>query len=515
MLPGEHASGPFFHQLLALASRSTIRLDRLLQLILGKALTVTASDAGGSLFLVETVGRGPVLVASCLRGTLAESPANLLKRWKENPRSPAAIVLHSGQPYCIEDHRHDPAHFPLLASSRSSLWVPLLEGKRVIGVLHVESSRPGHYSDKHLRQLEGLAAEAIPAIHRLLLREWMAQAGAPLDMVGVSPTFLDLERQIKLVAASASRSVLVTGERGSGKELAARAIHFWSDRRNKPFVPVLVSGLTESLVAAELFGHEKYAFTDAKQARKGKFLAAEGGTLFLDEVGDLSPAVQAALLRVIQWGEIQPLGRDLPATVDVRVVAATNQHLPNLIAQGRFRQDLYDRLRVLEIRVPPLRERREDIPLLAGHFLRKYCHALRREVMGEGLCAACRQAEAVGCATVEFYQALQRYDWPGNVRELENLIIHLLTFVPEEILDVKHLPEEILKGSNRADEGIARAAEDLTLDGMTKRHIERLLALTGNNQTQAAKILRVPLSTLRHKMKKLGIKAPRDKSSSP
>jgi transcriptional regulator with GAF, ATPase, and Fis domain len=162
----------------------------------------------------------------------------------------------------------------------------------------------------HLRQLLGVAAEAAPAIHRLRLREQMIQTGARVELVGASPAFLQMEEQIKRAAAQASGPVLITGERGSGKELAAWAIHCWSDRRAKPFVPVLASVFPESLLAAELFGHERHAFTGATQAREGKFLAADGGTLFLDEVGDLPVEAQAALLRVIQWGELQPVGRD-------------------------------------------------------------------------------------------------------------------------------------------------------------------------------------------------------------
>jgi len=485
-----------------MASRPSTRLDGLVQFILEEAMAVTGSDVGGSIVIFDTSAQEELVpVASALRGEWEDTPANLLKR-KENPHSPALFVLHSGQPVCIEDHSQSPARFPLLAGSRSSLWVPLLDGKRVMGVLHVESSQPGYYGERHVHQLQDLAAEAVPALHRLLLREQMAQAGVPIDIVGASPAFLELERQIKLVARSASRSVLITGERGSGKELAARAIHYWSDRRDKPFVPVLVSGLAESVLAAELFGHEKYAFTDAKKARPGKFLAAEGGTLFLDEVGDLPAEAQAALLRAIQWGEIQPVGRDVPVKVDARVVAATNKDLTKLVTKGRFRDDLYDRLRVIEIRVPPLRERREDIPLLASHFLRRYCQELRRDLMGEGLCAACPQAESAGCATAEFYQALQAYEWPGNVRELENLIIRLLAFVPDETLDVKHLPKEILKGSNRVD----ATGEDLTLKGAEKRHIERVLRMTGGSQSQAAKLLGIPRTTLQAKIRRLGIK---------
>ncbi|MCS6806270.1 MAG: sigma-54-dependent Fis family transcriptional regulator [Acidobacteriota bacterium] len=496
----------FLSELLGFASRPASRLDGLLRLLLEKALKLTGSDVGGGILIFAAEGQQPTLVTSVLEGELADTLSNLLRAWQQHRRSPALIVFNSGQAYSSDDHRQEPVYFPLLAGSRSSVWVPLLDGKQVVGVLHVEASQAGHYGEREVVQLEELAAEAVAAINRLLLKEWMAHGGAWVEIVGASPAFVALERQLKQVAGSASRSVLLSGERGSGKELAARAIHYWSERRDKPFVPVLVSAMTESMVADELFGHERYAFTDAKQARKGKFRAADGGTLFLDEVGDLSPAVQAALLRAIQWGEIQPGGRDLPVRVDVRVVATTNQHLPELIAQGRFRQDLYDRLRVVEIRVPPLRERREDIRLLAEHFLRKYCQQTRREVMSEGVCAACSQTEEVCCATAAFYEALQAYDWPGNVRELENLIIRLLTDVRDEVLDVKHLPEEIRRASMQVNKP---TVEELRLDVAMKRHIELVLRMTNYNQRQAAKILRIPYSTLQNKIKKLGVEIKR------
>jgi transcriptional regulator with GAF, ATPase, and Fis domain len=493
----------FLHDLLVLAARPWTQLDGLLEFVLEKALALTASDVGGCLCLFEISAQGLALVASALRGEWADTPANLLSAWRQHPRSPVLLVLHLGQPYSSDDHEHDPAYFPLLAGGRSSLWVPLRDGKRIIGVMHVESSQPSYYRDEHVRQLQGLAVETVLAIHRLLFREQMAQAGAPMDLVGLSPAFIELERQIRLAAAYASGSVLIIGERGSGKELTARAIHYWSDRRNKPFVPVLASAFAESLFPDELFGHEKHSFTGAEKARKGKFLAAKGGTLFLDEVGDLPPAVQAALLRVIQWGEIQPLGRDVPVKVDVRVIAATNQDLAKLIAEGRFREDLYDRLSMFEIRVPPLRERREDTPLLAGYFLRKHCQEVRRPVVLGGLCTACQNVEPVGCATAEFYEALQNYHWPGNVRELEHLIIQLLTTVYDEILDVKHLPEKVLKPPVKAAEP---EVEDLSLVAADRKHIERVLQMTGYNQSQAARLLKIHPSTLQSKIKKLGIK---------
>jgi two-component system response regulator HydG len=492
----------FLHDLLVLASRPSTQLDGLLQFILEKALALTASDIGGGIFIFDTSSRQPALVASALRGELANTPANLLITWKQNPRSPALLVAQSGQPYGSDDHQHDPAHFPLLADSRSSLWVPVLKRKKVLGVLHVESSQPRHYQQSHLRDLLGVAAEAVPAIDRLMLREQMVLEGVEMEMIGISTAFLNLERQLKLAAASASRSVLISGERGSGKELAARAIHCWSDRRDKPFVPVLAPALTESLVADELFGHERCAFTGAGKARPGRFLAANGGTLFLDEIGDLPPMVQVTLLRVIECGEIQPLGRDMPVKVDVRVVAATNRDLPELIARGRFRQDLYDRLSVLEIRVPPLRVRREDIRLLVRHFLQRYCHELRRELMPEGTCVTCQNTGSAGCATAEFYERLQTYDWPGNVRELENLIIRLVSTVPGEILDVKHLPEQIEQRSSKA---AMAEGEDLALNAIIKNHIERILQMTKYNQSQAARLLGIPFTTLQSKIKKLGI----------
>jgi DNA-binding NtrC family response regulator len=513
MLQDKAFGANFLYHVLSLASRSTTRVDGLLQFALERALALTASDVGGAIFVLEISQEEPSLAAAALRGELADTSANLLMSWQQNPSgrslaSPAFNVLQSGQTYSIDDHstsvaNHESAYFQLLKGGRSSLGVPLLEGKSVIGVIHVESSQPEHYRQPHLDQLESLAAEMVPAIQRLLLKEQMIQVGTPIvDIVGASAPFLELERQIRRIAAHAKGPVLITGERGSGKELAAWAIHCWSERRGKPFVPVLASAVAESLFVDELFGHERHSFTGATRERLGKFKAAEGGTLFLDEIGDLTPEVQSALLRVIEKGELPRIGRDLPLPIDVRVIAATNRNLSELMAQGKFREDLYDRLSAFEVRVPPLRERREDIPLLAEHFLRKHCHEMRRPIAFNDFCTACQNAESVSCATAEFYRALQTYDWPGNVRELENLILRLLAFVPDEVLEVKHLPEHIQKGLTKAAKP---ETEDLTLDTAIKNHIVRVLQMTSYNQSQTAKILDLPLSTLRSKIKKLGI----------
>jgi two-component system response regulator HydG len=502
MAQNQYQQANFLHDVFVLSARPTTPLDGLLGLAMEQAMHATGSDVGGGIFLFETVNQEPRLVASALSGELSAATTDLVNRWKENPTSVALTVAQSGQPYISHDHHQDPIHFPLLADSRSSLWVPLVDGGRIAGVLNVESSKPKYYRQQHRIQLQNLAGEVVSAIRRLLLREQMTRSGAPVEMVGASPAFLDLERHVYLAAADPRAPVLITGERGSGKELAAWAIHCWSDRRDKPFMPMLASGFTESLVIDELFGHEKHAFTGAAQERSGKFKAAEGGTLFMDEVADMSPPIQAALLRVLERGELQRIGRDRPVRVDVRVIAATNKDLSTFMADGRFREDLYDRLSVFEIRVPPLRERREDIPLLASHFLRKYCQQIRRDILGEGICGRCPAVELVSCAEAEFYHTLQHYDWPGNVRELEKIIRRLVAIERDQILDVKHLPEHI---RNSPAPVAASGPEDLTLDTVNKKHIERVLEMTNYNQSQAAHRLGIPLTTLRDRIKKLGI----------
>lgn len=495
--------------LLMLAGRPSTQLDAILQFSLEEALSMTASDIGGVILFFDIAGREPLTSAFGLRGELVESTTNLLKKWKEQPVNPTTTILETGLHYRIDDYRKDTASFPLFLGGRSSLWVPLLDGRKVAGFIHVESSHPRYYVDSHLQTLQTMAKEIVIAIGRLLLREDAAKSGAPFDIVGVSPPFLELERQIKRAAAHPSGSVLITGERGSGKELASRAIHSWGKRRGRPFVPVLASALTESLFADELFGHSKHAFTGANQSRSGKFQAAEGGTLFLDEVGDMPAVIQASLLRVIERGELTRVGCDLPLHVDVRVVAATNRDLPELIDQGKFRADLCDRLSVFEIRVPALRERRTDIPLLVSHFLRKYCEQVGREFMfaGRNGCAVCKFADPAGCATVEFYQALETYDWPGNVRELANLIVRLLATVPDEVLDAKHLPEQY-RGRQTA-RVLVSPPIDLSLDTQTRKHIERVLQMVDYNESRAARILGIPRSTLRSKIKTLGIESKR------
>jgi len=393
----------------------------------------------------------------------------------------------------------------------------LIEGKRqVVAILHVATREHEPYSDRHLEVLSNLGARTLPAINRSILRSRLDEVGAALDIVGSSPALLTLEREIKRAATHDKGPVLITGERGSGKEVAAWAIHCWSRRRKQPFVPVLASAFAEDLVADELFGHERHAFTGAARHRAGRFGAANGGSLFLDEVGDLPLPIQATLMRVIDYGEISRVGRDQPIKVDVRVIAATNRDLATAMDEGAFRRDLYDRLHVFELEVPPLRSRPEDIAPLFSFFLQRQCEITNRQIMlsGEGLCERCR-ACIPGCVRPEVFDALTAYHWPGNIRELANLAERLAVMLPDDVLDVHHLPGAIRSAYQRRATGtasrdeVAAAASSLRLDAFIRQHIERVLALTGQNQTRAAKLLGLPLSTLRNKMKKLGVRVER------
>ena len=253
------------------------------------------------------------------------------------------------------------------------------------------------------------------------------QLGGP-EMVGLSPSMVALERLINSIAMTHA-TVLIQGESGTGKELVARAIHERSNRRDKPFVVINCSAIPENLLESELFGHEKGSFTGAIKDAKGVFEAADGGTLFLDEIGDMALSTQVRLLRAIQQGEIKPVGSSQVVNVDVRLVAATNVNLKQAIASGRFREDLYYRLNVIPIPIVPLRERAEDIPLLAHHFLKKLVVRHGKDLTG---------------FTPEAMQALTRHAWPGNVRELENLVERMVILCQTRTVTKADLPIEVL-----------------------------------------------------------------------
>jgi two-component system response regulator HydG len=304
-------------------------------------------------------------------------------------------------------------------------------------------------------------------------------------VIGASPAFRRLMTLVEQVADS-SATVLVQGESGTGKELVARTIHQRSPRRSGPFVAVNCAALPETLLESELFGYERGAFTGAAGRKEGRFELADGGTLFLDEVADLSPVTQPKILRVLQEGEFERLGGTRTLRVDVRFVAATNQDLGQMVKDKRFREDLYYRLNVITITVPPLRERREDIRLLAQHFVRVYAAKNNRAL--EGL-----TDEALG--------RLEGYSWPGNVRELENVIERGVVLARGPLVDVADLPEEIA-GATPLPEGVLSIRIGTPLAEVEARLLEETLRVTGGNKTLTARLLGIDPRTVSRKLER-------------
>jgi DNA-binding NtrC family response regulator len=313
------------------------------------------------------------------------------------------------------------------------------------------------------------------------LREDLQEAAPGTELIGRSPAMKKVQELIEMVA-STDATVLLTGESGTGKEVVARAIHASGPRRYMPLVTIHCGALTETLLESELFGHEKGAFTGAQYRKKGKFEAADGGTVFLDEISDISLKTQTDLLRVLQEHEIVRVGGTQPIKVDFRCVAATNKNLEALVKAGSFRPDLYYRLHVFCIDLPPLRDRREDIPLLVSHFLNKFCLATSRPVPQ---------------ISAEALDLLTRHDWPGNVRELENAV--------ERALVVGHGPE--IRASDFSFQFEAQApSTGRTLDDVERAHIERILRETQHNMSRAARILDIDRTTLYNKIRRYGMR---------
>jgi two-component system response regulator HydG len=320
------------------------------------------------------------------------------------------------------------------------------------------------------------------------------------SMIGVSPAF---KRMVQLIdqVANSSATVLVQGESGTGKELVARAIHERSPRRAGPFVAVNCAALPENLLESELFGYERGAFTGAGQRKEGRFELADGGTLFLDEVADLSPVTQPKILRVLQEGEFERLGGTRSLRVDVRIVAASNQDLSQLVRERRFREDLYYRLNVITITTPPLREKREDVAVLAQHFLRLYAAKNNRQLDGFSDVAL---------------RCLEAYGWPGNVRELENVVERAVVLARGNVVDVTELPASVAERAvmlERAErptttgsapdegEGVFRIKVGSSLAEVEQRLLEETLRMTKGNKTLTAKILGIDPKTVFRKLK--------------
>ena len=321
------------------------------------------------------------------------------------------------------------------------------------------------------------------------LRESIAGQFSSQNLIGHSPAMTRLIETVVQVAPSEA-TVLITGESGTGKEMIAGAIHFNSLRKNGPFVKINCAAITETLLESELFGHEKGAFTGAEKRKEGKFRQAERGTIFLDEVSEMSSAMQVKLLRVLQEREITRVGGDEVIKVDVRVIAATNKDLMREIEARRFRDDLYYRLNVVTLNVPPLRERREDIPLIATHFLTVFAKKNSKSIKG---------------FTPQAMDRLIKYDWPGNVRELMNAVERAVVLSRSEYLDEEAFTLVLQTGQQEAVIPVQIGASEPSLESVEKETVLKALETAGGNKSEAARRLGITRRTLHLKLKKYGM----------
>src|SRR5271169_1865469 len=384
----------------------------------------------------------------------------------------------------------------------SVLAVPLEVQGNMLGVMYLDASSPGARFDSDLLQLVttlgnivGLAIENARHVERLggENRRLNEELNIHHSMIGESKAMHEVYEFVSRVAGRDS-TVLISGESGTGKELVARAVHVNSGRADKPFVAINCAAITETLLESELFGHERGAFTGAVSQKKGKLEAADGGTVFLDEVGELAVPLQAKLLRVLQEREFERVGGTRSIKVDIRVIAATNRDLKEASRAGSFRQDLFYRLNVVSVRMPALRERKEDIPLLANFFALRFGEKVKRRVAGIS-------AKARAC--------LLRYEWPGNVRELENAIERAVVLGSTELILVEDLPEALVEETTTEGEPVTALHEGLR--EAKKALIERAIEQAGGNYTEAAGILGVHPNHLFRLIRTLDLKPKRQR----
>ncbi len=413
-------------------------------------------------------------------------------------------VIQTGQAARVDDdirdeqqQIHRDVDQRLNFETRNLLCVPMVnaEGK-TIGAFELINRLEGNFTDEDEAALIELAAHATVAIDNTQHVEQLvtsrqavaAEAAGQVQMIGQCQKIEDLKKTIQRVAGT-DLVVLITGENGTGKDVVAQMIHYLSPRRDEVMVAVNCAAISQTLLESELFGHEKGAFTDAHQAREGKFELASNGTLFLDEIGDMSIDGQSKLLRVLEEKKVVRVGGSTPIPTDARVIAATNQNLPELINQKKFRQDLYFRLNVMMIELPPLREREDDVLLLADHFLNQFCAKARRSV--PRLSAAAKKQ-------------LRGHSWPGNIRELRNMMERLAYLSDGDVIDASDLAFVIAPGSGDGsislDQTLADATREFQVD-----YIEKNISRTGGNMTDAAQRLGLHRSNLYRKMKQLGM----------
>jgi two-component system response regulator HydG len=422
------------------------------------------------------------------------------------PRRALAIIEDDGFDLIVTDLvMHDVDGMEILRTAKRAdptAEVIMVTGHGTIETA-VQAMREGAYDyitkPLNVSELRDRVAKALE--HRHLVRrteqlsEQLQERFGFEGIIGQSPAIRRVIEICRLIAPT-DTTVLIEGESGTGKELIAKALHNNSRRREHNFVALNCAALSEGILESELFGHEKGAFTGALAGRKGRFEHADGGTLFLDEVGDMPVATQIKLLRVIENREIVRVGSNDPRKVDVRLVSATNQKLDELVKAGKFREDLYFRLKVVRVVLPPLRARREDVPLLTEHYIRRL---------------AAEHGKAVTGITPEALRALAAYDWPGNVRELINTLETMIVLAPGTVLEARDIPDEIRPAGAGGEErpGVIQPGAT-SLQDAERVLIEQTLASTDGNRQQTAAILGIGERTLYRKIKEFGLAKPGD-----
>jgi transcriptional regulator with GAF, ATPase, and Fis domain len=491
------------------AARGARSLETLLKIARALSESRTADDVRRSLFerLFEVMAADRAAIVRADSGVLDFSTAAASSKSGDAfqvSRTIATRVFADGVALLTNDAASDAAlrHAKSVAGggSRSVLCVPMLRGGRPDGVLYVAStSTSATFGEPDLQLLTAIGGLAALALHTVdeidrlneAVTTLRAEAGGDHALVGESAPMRDV-RALIAKAAQSSATVLILGESGTGKELAAREIHRLSERARRPFVTINASELAETLLESELFGHEKGAFTGAIAQKKGKLELADGGTLFLDEIGELAPAVQVKLLRVLQERELTRVGGTRAIQIDVRIIAATNRDLEAAVRSGAFRQDLFYRLNVIAVRMPSLRDRPDDVPLLAALFAQRYARKVKRHIVGVA-------PEARACLT--------RYEWPGNVRELENAIERAIVLGSTDRVELDDLPETVLESRSTGD---APAGYHDAIQSAKKRIVLEALERASGDYGGAARELGIHPNNLHRLLRNLGLKKDRN-----
>ena len=470
---------------------STLKLDEVLERVMDLANKIVNSEASSLLLIDKEAGR---LFFKTATGEKAEE---IKKFTLKLGQGIAGWVAKKGEHLLVPDVTREPRFNKEIAQAigfpaRSILCVPLMLQGSPAGAIEVINKAGGcAFNEEDLSLLEWLSNQAMMAIENAWLHGKLNEENRSLKqtlsnrytIVGSGVRMNELMKVVEKVAQSNS-TLLLRGESGTGKELIANRIHALSRRAAEPFVCITCSILTETLLESELFGYEKGAFTGADKRRIGRFELADKGTIFLDEVGAISLNIQLKLLRVLQEKEFERVGGNETLKTDVRIIAATNENLERAIKEGRFREDLYYRLKVIEIEIPPLREHKEDIPELLEYFLGLYSRQMGR------------RAKRI---SMEALDILTHYDWPGNVRELKNTAERAIVLGAEEVLLPEHLPAEL-----RVRPQIARGSS-FSLEEAEKAHIKGILETSGGNRSKAARLLGISRNRLSRKIERYGL----------